>query len=237
MIELSIIIPTLNEEDYLPYLLNSIKNQDYTNYEIIIADNNSKDKTKEITKKYGCKIIKGGLPGKARNNGAKVANGKYLLFLDADMILPKKDTISYIINKFKKKNMECISFNISPIPNEFIYNILFNLSNIFMYIFQFLNPIGNGCILTKKESHKKIKGFNEEIIMGEDWDYIKKMNRIGKTRLFFKPKIPTSTRRFKVEGILKISFKYIKSSIGLLLNKNLKKWGLNYDYNHYNKEK
>ena len=50
---LSIIIPTYNEEEYLPKLLNCIKNQTHKDYEIIVADANSKDKTRQIAKKYG----------------------------------------------------------------------------------------------------------------------------------------------------------------------------------------
>ena len=50
---ISIIIPTLNEERYLPNLLESIKYQEYEDSEIIIADKNSKDGTKDIAKRFG----------------------------------------------------------------------------------------------------------------------------------------------------------------------------------------
>ena len=53
---ISIIIPTLNEEKYLPLLLSSIKKQNFNDYEIIIADAGSDDKTLEIVKNYNCKI-------------------------------------------------------------------------------------------------------------------------------------------------------------------------------------
>ena len=51
---LSIIIPTYNEEEYLPLLLKSIKQQDFRDYEIIVADANSKDNTVKIAEEYGC---------------------------------------------------------------------------------------------------------------------------------------------------------------------------------------
>ena len=50
---LSIIIPTYNEEEYLPLLLESIKQQDFRDYEIIVADANSKDNTVKIAEEYG----------------------------------------------------------------------------------------------------------------------------------------------------------------------------------------
>ena len=79
---LSIIIPTLNEEKHLPRLLKNIKDNNLENYEIIVADNNSKDKTRQIAKKYRCKIVQGGLPSKAKNNGAKAARGSLLFFIE-----------------------------------------------------------------------------------------------------------------------------------------------------------
>ena len=85
----SIIIPTLNEEEYLPRLLQSIKEQKYKDYEIIVADAGSQDKTLEVAKKYGAVITGGGHPGKGRNEGVKVAHGNAFLFLDADVSLPK----------------------------------------------------------------------------------------------------------------------------------------------------
>jgi len=85
---LSIIIPTLNEEKFLPHLLISLKEQTFKDFEIIVADNNSTDATRSIALKSGAKMVEGGLPARGRNNGAKVARGEWLLFLDADVILP-----------------------------------------------------------------------------------------------------------------------------------------------------
>lgn len=70
---LSIIVPALNEEKYLPILLSQIKKQNFnSDSEIIVADAGSKDKTVEIARNYGCKIIPGGLPARGRNEGAKI---------------------------------------------------------------------------------------------------------------------------------------------------------------------
>ena len=54
---LSIIIPTYNEEEYLPVLLESIKQQDFSDYEIIVADADSKDNTVKIAEEYGCIVV------------------------------------------------------------------------------------------------------------------------------------------------------------------------------------
>ena len=77
---ISIIIPTLNEARFLPKLLESIKKQTFTDYEVIVADAGSKDKTLEIAKKYGARIVKGGFPAEGRNAGARAAKGDFLFF-------------------------------------------------------------------------------------------------------------------------------------------------------------
>ena len=57
---LSIIIPTLNEGEYLPFLLDSIKRQTFQGYEVIVADANSGDKTRQIAKERECLLVQGG---------------------------------------------------------------------------------------------------------------------------------------------------------------------------------
>lgn len=86
----SIIITTRNEEEVIERLLSSIKKQNYLQAEIILVDNNSVDKTKEIASKFTSRIYNFGPERSAqRNFGAKIAKGEYLLFLDADMQLSK----------------------------------------------------------------------------------------------------------------------------------------------------
>ena len=65
--KLSIIIPTYNEEEYLPNLLKSIESQKFKDYEVIVADANSCDNTVKIAKNYGCTVVQGGMPGVGRN--------------------------------------------------------------------------------------------------------------------------------------------------------------------------
>lgn len=87
----SIIITTKNEAVRLPALLESIKNQTYTNIETIIVDNNSVDQTKAVAKQFGIQAFdKGPERSAQRNFGAWKAKGTHLLFLDADMEVSKK---------------------------------------------------------------------------------------------------------------------------------------------------
>src|SRR5574344_819167 len=101
---LSIIIPTLNEEKNITRLLKQITNQQIGDmYEILIADAGSKDKTCEIAKNFGARVVPGGLPAVGRNSGAKYAKGDILLFLDADLEL-SPDLIKKTLAEFKERH-------------------------------------------------------------------------------------------------------------------------------------
>lgn len=86
----SVIITTKNEEKNITRLLESIKSQSYKDIEVIVVDNNSTDKTLEISKNYTDKVYtKGPERSAQRNFGVEKAKGEYVLILDADMELTK----------------------------------------------------------------------------------------------------------------------------------------------------
>ena len=92
-ISYSVIIPAYNEEKWLPDTLNFLKKAMEAveaNGEIIVVDNNSTDNTAQIAKENGAHVIYEPINqiSRARNAGAKIAKGQYLIFLDADTILP-----------------------------------------------------------------------------------------------------------------------------------------------------
>ncbi len=96
--KVSVIITTRNEQKNIEKILKSIKKQTYKNIEIIIVDNNSNDKTKEIAKKYGKVFDRGPERSAQRNYGAEKSKGDYLLFLDADMELTQNVIKEVVIN-------------------------------------------------------------------------------------------------------------------------------------------
>ena len=101
---LSIVIPAYNEENCIAECIKSLKKQTYKNFEIIIVDDGSKDKTREIVKSFKeIKLISGqhNGPGASRNLGAKQAKGKILVFVDADMTFDK-DYLKYLIKPLSK---------------------------------------------------------------------------------------------------------------------------------------
>ncbi len=110
----SIIIPTYNSEKYLPDSIKSALRQTYKNIEIIVIDDGSTDKTKEIVSSY-IKLYRSRIfyiyqenagPGIARNRGIAESQGDYIAFLDADDIW-EKEKLSEQMHLFKK-NKNCV---------------------------------------------------------------------------------------------------------------------------------
>jgi len=94
----SVIIPIYNEEKDIRHCLDSVLNQSYANFEVIAVDDGSTDGSIDAIRKYPITLIKQSHrgPGSARNNGAKKAKGKILVFVDADQILEKQYIIKLI---------------------------------------------------------------------------------------------------------------------------------------------
>ena len=205
---LSIIIPVLNEEKDLPLLLASIKKQNFRDYEIIIADANSTDRTVEIAKSYGCAVVAGGLPAKGRNEGAKVAKGNIFLFIDAEVIF-QEHFLEKALLKFKERKLDIASCGLEPITENKVYKILHNiLYNLPARLLEDVFPYASNFILVKKEIHQRIGGFDEKITLGEDHAYVRKGAKIAKFGFLKSIKLTLSPRRFQNEGWLTISAKY-----------------------------
>src|SRR4030067_187580 len=91
-LKIAIVIPAYNEEKYLASCLFSIKNQDYGgNYEVIVVDNGSHDRTSEVARSFGARLISCSQKGVvfARQNGADLAEADIIVQADADSVFPE----------------------------------------------------------------------------------------------------------------------------------------------------
>lgn len=206
---LSIVIPALNEEHYLPLLLDSIKQQNIKPKEIIVSDAFSTDNTRKIAHHYGCKIVDGAAhPSGARNNGAKAATGDIILFLDADVTLPP-DFLEKNLAEFEYRNLDeasCFPAPKSPNLGDHIGAILVNS---YFNLIHPIRPHANGfCIFARKSLHDQIGGFDESLKLTEDHDYANRASKVGKTGFLKSVDIPMSIRRYEEEGKFSTILKY-----------------------------
>lgn len=227
---LSIVIPTYNEEKYILKLLNCIKKNSFTNYEIIVADNKSNDRTKELAKKFNCRITNGGIPGVGRNQGAKIAKGNYLLFLDADVIF-EDDFLNKFIEEFNNRKLDIATCVFSPISKNYYDRIIFKLVTIFFIITEKIYPQSLGfCIMVKKTLFDINQGFNEELRLGEDVEFVKRVSRKAKFGVIRSSKLQVSVRRMDKEGRFQMAIKTMGTAFSLLFNKRNK---IKYNYEGY----
>lgn len=112
MPKFSIIIPVYNVEKYIKNCLDSIMNQSFDDYEVIVVNDGTKDDSMDIVEKYPVKVIEQKNQGLsvARNHGAEKAKGEYLIFLDSDDSW-NKDLLKEI-NKSLKNKPDLVRFQI-----------------------------------------------------------------------------------------------------------------------------
>lgn len=216
----SIIIPTLNEEDHINSLLKSISQQTCTEYEVLIRDCVSKDGTIDVIKKYQ-KIIPNLTyvssltknVSEARNSGAKNAQGEWLIFFDADVEI-EHSFLMEVKNHIEKDHPTFLSMWNRPQKQDGIQGkmLLYGLS-IGMSILQYIMPAVNGpCMIIKKDLFTSVGGFDEQIVFGEDFDLTRRAHKQKATiKIYRKPNIFVSGRRFDSEGIPLSIYKSIKA--------------------------
>jgi glycosyltransferase involved in cell wall biosynthesis len=236
-VPVSIIIPTYNEEKYLPTLLQSIKDQTAQPSEVIIADANSTDQTKKIALSFGCKIIQGGNPQRGRNNGAKIAKSNNLLFLDADNVLPKT-FLERTVEEFQKRNLDissCFAYVPSPTLME---SIGAAVTNFYYKITEKIRPHVYGfCIFAKKKLHDEIKGFDESVVLADDQEYALRAGKKGVFGFLHSEKIPVAMRRYEKEGKIITTLKYIFMEFHLILLGPIRKQIFSYGWGKFKKIK
>jgi glycosyltransferase involved in cell wall biosynthesis len=224
MVFLSVIIPTFNEEKYIALTLESLKNQDYEgSYEIIVADGMSDDGTVKIAKKYADKIVlveRGG-PAAGRNEGAKIAKGGILLFVDADTIL-LPNTLSELSKPFIDERVVGVACSVLPLSSKIKDFLLYRFLSEFVNISIKLKraQIPGICCAYRRDAFEKVGGFDENLGSLEDFDLSRRIAKLGKIVYVGSTFVLTSHRRIETWGRLKSIRKYLKLYGKYLLAKN-----------------
>jgi len=200
---ISAIIPTLNEEKYLPLLLETLEKQKDI-FEIIIIDGNSTDNTCGVVKtfqknsKHHVKLItleEAGL-SKQRNIGVDSASFNQLLFLDADVVIAD-DFVNLALAQMKKRNISLAGTKIFAAESQLSYRLMYSIySHFYLPFMRIFNPVLHGCsIFINKDLHYKIGGFDDDVTF-EDFMYTKKASKHVKSYLLKRISVKTSARRY-----------------------------------------
>ncbi len=208
---LSIIIPTLNEEDYLLETLEQLSS-DWTG-EVIVVDGGSQDKTVQIARDWGAKILlTKPCRGSQMNIGAHEASGDILLFLHADTHLPQG------FAQLIRQHM------VNPVVPGGAFALRFHPSNLQLNIdakgiafrTQFLKePYGDQAIFVRASLFHLMGGYAEIPLM-EDVEFIRRLNKKGRMAFIREPVI-TSARRYQRYGSVRATIRNKLAKIGFVL--------------------
>lgn len=215
---ISVIIPTLNEENYLPRLLEDLAQQSEKNFEVIIVDAHSEDNTKQEAEKFRDKLdlhfieSPKRLLAFQRNYGAEHAHGEYLFFLDADtQVAPEaiKNAVRHVTTERFGVYLPVIKSSNPKVQ----YSTLVNLTVLSVRMLQKIGkPLSIGpLILIKKELFDKIGHFSERTTASEDHNLIIKAYQLGEKAHFISDvQCLFSMRRLERDGIMNTVWKYTK---------------------------
>lgn len=215
---LSVVIPTLNEQDYIQDLLHDLSSQTLKPDEIIIIDGNSKDNTRAIASKFRkVKVYKSkrGV-GLQRNIGLEKSSGETIIFLDADTRL-NKNFLKRFASSFINQNLDIAVPFYMPYKSTLPINIVYVFFNCIFFLTQKFLPSGAGsCLIVKKSTLLKNGIYNPKLT----YDDIELIRRVGSVARFavIPLVISVSDRRFKKNGTLKMLALYLLLSIFFCLN-------------------
>ncbi len=228
MIKVSVIIPALNEENYIKKTLKSINKQSIPrrDYEIILSDGKSKDKTIKFSKKYADKIIsmKNKTISEARNIGASKAKGEYLVFIDADTTV-SETLLESVIKALQDKNIVGGFVHYRFKTDSTIIKLLSIIFGFINYLTSLIIPknaiVAGICLFARRSTFNKINGFDKTLVTSEDNDLAHRLLKKGKFVLI-NEYVYTSDRRLKKMGLFRLLKYYLTDYIQYLTKKGFK---------------
>jgi len=209
--KVSIVIPTKNEAMLLPRLLGALSTQTFLDFEIIVADAFSTDRTREIAVSMGVRVIDGGMPGPGRNFGAKVAKGDLIFFMDADVLPSNERFLEESVAEFEACGADVATCKLKPLSDRADDQFGHDVYNYFVRATARVRPHAPGaCILAKRSTHEAIGGFDEEVVFIEDCEYVQRAHKHGFCfRQMKSQPLLVSVRRLEKDGRWRIAAKYL----------------------------
>ena len=224
--EISIIVPTLNEEKYLEATLITLSNQN-TNvpYEIIVSDGGSTDTTLDIARQYTDRVVECDIRGigYGRNQGALNTsdNSKYLVFVDADTKLPSF-FLAWMYDKFIN-NPDVVAFSTRFTFSEQSQQVKLAqqvANHYFEMRDKLLTTTLPGFITcVRKDAYHKCGGYQNVLL--EDVEFSRKICKVGKVRYYNDIAVTNSSRRLENMGLLGTIYYYAQLDIGKSIDSSM----------------
>jgi glycosyltransferase involved in cell wall biosynthesis len=233
----SVIIPTLNEEKLLPQLLEQLNEsslKEKYSIEIILSDGGSIDKTIDLALPFVDKIkvhtdVQRQNIASGRNEGAEVADGEILIFINADIRFDNTFIFfNYLNENFINSNYAGMACNVKIFQEEEILaDRIFH--GFYNWYFKLMNICGMGmgrgeCQVVKKSVFDEMNGYNSLLAAGEDFDLFRRIRKRSKILFTNDIAVYESPRRYRKYGYFNVSSSWFFNSVSVVLkNKSLSK--------------
>lgn len=226
----SVIIPTLNEEHYVGSLLQDLSKQTLQPFEVIVVDGGSQDATQKVVKKFTQVrlVTSQARVGKQRSLGGQIAQGDWLVFLDADVRVPK-NFLKTAENLLSTTTAQIACPIYTPLTKSYPVKMLFSLLNGIFKLGEKHFPAGAGpCIFVKQSLFKTVKSFRSELLY-DDLEFIHRAGRRGGLTIL-SLEVFVSDRRFRKYGTWQTIWQYTQVSTHFISGKLHKANQLKYPF-------
>ncbi|NOZ82952.1 MAG: glycosyltransferase [Euryarchaeota archaeon] len=188
--KVSVVIPVHNGEKVIGRCLDAVFRSSYPEFEVVVVDDCSTDRTREICRSYPVKLISfeehAGV-SKARNTGARNASGEVLLFIDADCIM-LEDTIQRLIDTKLRTGAEIVGGTYTRLPED-SHSFFSTFQSVYVNYCESRNPenpdyAATHCMAVDRDVFLKLGGFIEGSYIGvaasvEDVEFCHRAKRAG----------------------------------------------------------
>ena len=219
--DISVIIPAFNEEKLLNASLQAVKaaamafTRAGLEWELIVCDNNSTDRTAEIARAEGAKVVFEPVNqiGRARNTGAAAASGKWLLFVDADS-RPSRELLSDVADLTRRSDVllagATVKLDEAPLVPRLACGVWNTASRL-------RRLVAGSFILVRASAFREVGGFDLNFFAGEEIDLALRLQKVigrrdrQRTVVLHRHPLVTSARKLKLYGKVEVGRFLLKS--------------------------
>ena len=185
-VKLSVVVPAFNEEKLLGATLDSIRDSGKVftaagwEWEIVVCDNNSTDRTAEIARAAGARVVFEPVNqiGRARNTGAAAARGEWILFVDADSN-PSPELLHDVVGAVGSGDVLAGG---STLRMESPSRMVTFIASCWNRVSRFRRLVAGSFIFVNAAAFREIGGFSNEFYASEEIDLSRKLKRLAKSR-------------------------------------------------------
>jgi glycosyltransferase involved in cell wall biosynthesis len=186
------------------------------NTRVLVADANSTDGTQDIVLSFRdrlkVEVIPGGMPSVGRNNGARLADSKYVLFLDADIELASDSLIRRAVEAAQAKDLECITTNILCRDGSLTDRVFYAGNDFFQYLSCLHRPFSTGMFMMfATQKFRELGGFDKRVHFAEDYRLSSQVAR--RKFKIVRGGVYTTNRRFQKMGHLRVGWLFLWTAL------------------------